>query len=518
MPQIKNPKKTTTPEVKDDRKVVYSKKEVKVYYKDHLGWLKASKAKDLLGWEETEGDDFLFKDRLGKKIKCLNNTSNRPFHLRLALDYMMDILNKRWQENGDPMVIGKYGSIISAQHRLVALVLAEQERGLQGRWKEEWEEAVSMPTILVLGIEETDEVVNTNDTGKSRTDSDVLYRSAPFQSFVPSARKPLASLTAHAIRMLWHRTGSDNDAFAVTKKHSIILDFLNRHPSLLDYVVHLRTESEKKVTGPDGEDTAVNPLKTVTAPGYAAALAYLMATSDSDGDEYANRIRAGDYPTEAMLNFRNAKKAKEFFTAIGKGTLFQVIQAISELQGPEGQNVVTRGARFTILAKAWARFKMKEDFSSDEILPVIDKTDDGEELMESVPSVGGIDLGEPRKEPKKPKRRTDTGDPEEGEDNEEIGEENEEEDNEYDLDPSDSDGASDDNGEGDEGSDEDDPSPEELEERKEKERLRHLEEKKEKLKEAKERNKKAKEAKEEELKAGNGSEVIGKRKPIARKP
>src|SRR5690606_15078440 len=80
--------------------VVYDKVSVKICREDKA--LTADDAKKILGWtEEPEGkswgNDYLLKDVQGRKIVCVNNTTNRPLQDGLVSLYKQEHLRKRWR-------------------------------------------------------------------------------------------------------------------------------------------------------------------------------------------------------------------------------------------------------------------------------------------------------------------------------------------------------------------------------------------------------------------------------------
>ncbi len=200
------------------------------------------KAKDLLGWEEEEGipykKDFLLKDFHGTKIRCFNNVTNRPLYKPNLENLKQEILRNRWQLNGEPIIVGKTGLILNGQHSLLSFIAAVQE------WtkdKDKWPLTTEEPTLdklIVFGIDESDAVINTMDTCKPRSLADVIYRSEFFAGTNQAERNKLSKITDYAIKLIWDRTGVSN-AFGLRNTHSESLDFLQRHPKLIDCFKHI---------------------------------------------------------------------------------------------------------------------------------------------------------------------------------------------------------------------------------------------------------------------------------------
>ncbi len=344
-------------------------------------------AKDLLGWEEeTEGvkfgPDFLFTDLTGKKIRTLNNTRNREFNERWSMTIAQEHLQKRWRLNGETLVIGDHGEVISGQHRLIGLALAEQLRQRdEDKWSENWPESVTMDTVVIFGIEEIDDVVNTCDTGRARSFSDVLYRCELFNKYPPKDRKPLVRAADYAVRLLWNRTGLKLDAYAPTRTHQEGMDFLYRHRTLVDKCVkHIVTEEN------DRSISEFLPL------GAAAGLCYLMMASNTDPAVYDK--------SESSLDLSLLDKAQNFWMLLsGKDPEMKaLIDGIRGLADPETGVGGSFGERCGMIVKAWNHWSAGEKITPARIK--LDYVEDGEggRLLNECPAVGGIDLGDPEPE------------------------------------------------------------------------------------------------------------------------
>lgn len=354
-------------------------------------------AKKLLGWvEETDkvkfGPDYLFeyKDENGKvkKVRCLNNTRNRPYNETWGETLAQEHLQLRWKVNGETIVIGRTGEILSGQHRLISLCLANAMRRRDIRhWEKNWPDPVTMECVLVFGVDEGDETVNTLDTGRPRSLGDVLYRSEFLAKFPPKDRKPMARMTDYAVRLLWNRTWAVKDAFAPERTHSEAIDFLRRHSRLMEAVSHVHQEN-------DG-----NKVSKYMSPGYASALLYLMGTSASDVDEYVgNRDEA---PSEKSLDFGRWDMATDFWTMLvgNSDELKEVRYALAALTDPDTGAVGSMDEKLAVFAKAWAAYVGASDgVVTKESLTLARSKPDGDgfrRLLEH-PTFGGIDRGNPR--------------------------------------------------------------------------------------------------------------------------
>jgi hypothetical protein len=329
--------------------------------------LTAAKAKELLGWtEETEetpfGADYLLKDRNKVKVRCYNNVTNRPLYQSNLSSIEQEITRGRFVFNGEPIIIGQSGKILNGQHTLIALVLVNQGE----------EEEIAIDKLIVFGVSEADEVVNTMDTCKSRTLSDVLYRSEIFKSLDSGERKKICRVCDYAIKTVWDRTGAEN-AFAPRKTLPEAINFLEAHPRLLEAVEFVYTENVE------------NSIGRYLSPGYAAGMLYLMGCSNTDPEKYLHE------PDGKSLNWDNWDKACEFFVMMSSGN-----KALNPLRNKlvkmsESEEGISRSERFALLAKAWLQFVDKGKVSAIKLQYV---EEDGFPVLAEFPSVGGIDSPE----------------------------------------------------------------------------------------------------------------------------
>jgi len=342
-------------------------------------------AKELLGWEEegTEkfGSDYLLLDLEGKKIRCTKNIGNRPFKPPLTRRWQSEILAGHWQLNGEPILIGRTEILISGQHRLVGLVLAVQEwRKDKDRWPA-WKSEPVLQTVVTSGIDESDAVVNTIDTGERRDLSDVIYRSPYFADLNPSDRKRCAKYAQSTCKFFKTRVGSDLNAFCPNWSHADYLDLLDRHPRLLAAVRHVTEEN-----GDDGK------ISKYLSPGYAAGFMYLMGCSTSDGSKEGD-YRSAAAPEEKLLDFARWDQAQTFIVLIAGNA--------KELQGYRDAwaamieaNRISSADRWALLATAWNLYVEKEDITLESLALEYDADEDGYETLSYTPTVGGIDLGD----------------------------------------------------------------------------------------------------------------------------
>lgn len=357
------------------KKVIYDSVYSEICMEDDA--ITADTAKKILGWEEDAegkfGTDYLLKlDDI--KVRCHNNVGNRPISTAQLMCLRQEILRKRWNFNGEPIIIGEYGSVLNGQHSLLALISAAAD------WESdpasEWDVEPTIEKLVVFGVEEKDSIINTLDTCKPRSLADVIYRSPFFADLTAKDRKTASRICDYAIRTLWERLGSAN-AFSPRKTHSESIDFLNRHSRLLETVNHIFIENV--------DDSIGKYVNT----GCAAGLQYLMASSASDPDTYM------EDPAEFSLDWSNWDKAEEFFVLISSGSkvMRPLRTAMKKLIKHDDEEVIMssnfRAERITLLINAWNAW-----IDTDKVpaLTLKYKKEDGFKKLAEFPSTGGIDL------------------------------------------------------------------------------------------------------------------------------
>lgn len=365
----------------EDRKMAYPEVQVQLCKGDDV--MTVEMAKNLLGWEEESDDvkfgtDFAFVDFDGKKVRMTNNTKNRPLSESWAKTIAQEHLQKRWRLNGETIVVGQYGEVLSGQHRLVGLVLAEQMRQKEDHWADNWPDEVTMECVVVFGIDERDDVVNSLDTGKARTLGDVLYRSELLAKYDPKTRRAMARACDYATRTYWYRTGMNNDAFAPTKTHAEAMSLLTSHPKFVETIAHVV------------EEDAGGNISKFISPGVASALCYMMGASGSDPDKYDR--------TEKSLNLKKLKDAHDFFVMLagGDASLADLRKAILSLRDEETGASGSLAERTALIVKAWNQYVTEGKVTAAGVKlsyykDALDNTRLGE-----CPALGGVDLGDPK--------------------------------------------------------------------------------------------------------------------------
>lgn len=381
----------TVAEKSGEREVIYDKIVVSKAVGDDA--IMPEKAKKLLGWEETDDKDAaMLIDREKRKIFLANNTNNRPLSMPHVETLAQEIKQGRWRLNGESLVIGKTGLIGSGQHQLVALILAEQDRTVgpdSAKLRKTNPNPYSIEKIIVYGIDESDEVFNTLDTGRGRSLADVIYRAHYFSEFkVPaeggnrklskSEHAAISKMCENAIRLVWSRTGVE-DAFGLRRTHSESLAFLDRHKRIVECVNHIYVETM---------DTNIG---AIMSPGYAAGLMYLMASSGSIKEGYYK----ADPRSERRLNFDRFDKAAEFWTLLVANApeLRAVREAIAMYRNENTGTAATTAERMGILCLAWDLFSRNVKVTTKGLELNYTATSDGGQVLVDQYTCGGIDQG-----------------------------------------------------------------------------------------------------------------------------
>lgn len=335
------------------------------------GPLTVAQAKGLLGWEEESeavkfGDEFALRDYYGVKIRLHKNLGNRPLTRSWAETIAQEILNRRWRFNGESIVIGRTGLDLSAQHRLVGFVLAGQMWAAQDaageHWRSLWPEEPTIECVVVTGVEESDDVTRTLDNVKPRTLADVLFTSATFAKIPTARREALCRMTDYCVRMLWQRTGAGLDAFTPRRTHSEALDFIERHPHVLEAVKHVFEENEGTKAGSDKRGFLG---RYGISPGYMAAYLYLMGSCESDTEKYRSAVP----PSEKKgVSWKQWDLACNFIVDLFKGTFKAVRNALGALMNDDedGQKV-NPSDKLAVIVKAWVAYRDKGSVEPEDV-------------------------------------------------------------------------------------------------------------------------------------------------------
>lgn len=412
------------------RPIIYPKVETDICELETA--ITAETMKQILGWESEDeyaarlihetpsltreecrfedGDFYL--DWFGNKIRMWNNNHNRPLTRARGLEYAQTILNREWAGpitipgetiNGEPFIISRTGNVISGQHRGFGLIIAWQRWSSEKekyRWMEKWPkdqfpDGPVLETLLVTGISDSVKVLQTIDNVLARSLTDVIYVAGVFANETPPKsrveQRECSRMLDYCISLLWERTGANKDTTATYQTHGASSNFLARHPKILDCIRHLFDENKNR---------GISAAKL--SPGQCAAMLYMMASAESDGDSYRN----ADPPMEKLLEWGLWDEAKQFWIEFASGAEgsrgHEIRKAVLWLAdedepGKSGRLI----EKMCVLAKAWACWQSSE-VTFEEINPeAMYQIKDGVNHLVEFPDFGGIDTGPPQK--KKPK-------------------------------------------------------------------------------------------------------------------
>lgn len=365
------------------KEIVYTKPGVKLCLNDKA--MTAKKMKTILGWQELSSDskeEPILKDLEGNKIICVNNTTNRPLDIGWCKKLAQDILRGHFKFNFENFIVGQYGSILSGQHRGIALILAVQMWNQNPEAYPHWKEEPTIELALAVGAPEDEATINTLDTNKPRSLEDVLYRSSYFEKHGSKDRKKLSKICDHAVRYLWDRTGV-KDAFDIKRTHSESMSFIERHKTILKCAEHLFIESSD------------DSLKIACSTGYAAGMMYLMAASDTNPSAYLDM----DDPDEKVLDFNRLELAEEFWTLLATGEEFENVRRalvrLHDLADDEESGLwsTVQDCKETLIMKAWNAYRSNDKIETKDIKLKFSTDEDGWKTLNESVTMGGIDFG-----------------------------------------------------------------------------------------------------------------------------
>jgi hypothetical protein len=412
------PKAPPKPKAKaDDRPILYPVLMVNgVPIPESALVIDEKKAVQLLGWENEEeystrltkadpklkaakavyGDDFLLVDMDKLKVRCWNNSRNRPFDLKHCLKLAQDHLNGHFVMNCETIIISKHGDTDSGQHRLISLKLAceiwkKAPKGTYPAWPDS---PPVMRSLVAFGAEDTPEVLRTLDNVKPRSLSDVFYTSPLFEKLSPPERKECSLMMDYAVDLLWKRLGMGKvGGQEVHQTHSASMEFVDNHPGIKKALRHVFDENR----GAANDDRNISVLKV--SVGHVVAMMYLMAAS---GNEEKAEEYLASYPrTEKKLDLGLWDKAADFVSELAKGKdgmLTEAIEVLMALVDPDstemmqGRNI----EKLAVLSAAWIAWRDKNEVGPEDVdlteHYLKDETT-GAVTFVNEPTVGGIDKG-----------------------------------------------------------------------------------------------------------------------------
>jgi len=367
-------------------KIVYPEVEVRLHQGGEA--LVVDNMKQILGWtEEPEGakwgSEYTLKDLEGKKIRLENNPTNRPFRMSLAKRYSAEILRKKWALNGETLIVDRMGHVQSGQHRGAGFILAEQDRKKNVEyWKTAygWKGPVVLETLLVYGISEKPEVVDTLDIGQKRSLGDVIFRNQDFGDLGERDQKKVSNMLAGATRLAWLRSGGLNVSDAPAFLHSEALDFIETHTTLHEDVLFVFNEDGG--SGVDGRK-----ISFYISPGYAAALCYLMGAAKTSPEAYE---------TEGSIDTSLQSKAQEFWTLFALGAGLEKKNPILVLRNLlpkiDASGAMGRDEIVSSVIKAWNLWIDGKEATVKDVRVKKTKNEAGKMILAEEPRIGGLDV------------------------------------------------------------------------------------------------------------------------------
>lgn len=368
-------------------------------------------SQQLLGWTVVPGPEGAhFRDKRGDYIFCKYNTTNREIRWAKVEELIQIHLSRHvdgtpcWQLNGETIIISKHGDVLNGQKSMIAHVLAEQLREIDketgaGKYKDVWKKPITMEKVIIFGVSSDDRVVNTIDTAQPRTLADVMYRSRYFRDLDPKLRHDASRIANYALKTVWSRCAAGDLAFVTDRKqtHDASMEFLDRHPRLLEAIRWVATENQAKVKvtkGINDDGTSkvvqVGKVERFIEPSRAAALLYLMAASGSDPVAY----RYASPPGEAVVDFGRWDKAEDFWVSVlGDNPETKAVwEAVGLLYNKDTGAPPQAEEKLVVIAKAWARWVKGEKLVAPLLLPKYDRSDPECPALAERYKLGGIDL------------------------------------------------------------------------------------------------------------------------------
>jgi hypothetical protein len=180
------------------------------------------------------------------------NKNNRTRSFLLVCRYARDILDGRWEHNGEPIIVANTGELNDGQHRCAAVIHAQR----------------SIITQVTFGVKR--ETRSTIDIGKKRTVGQHLQ----------TMGFPNGNNLAHTILFIWmmetHGKISTHPIFRPTAPE--VLDWVSEHPEIHEYITKsIKVGSAVKVSR-----------------GLIASLWYRFAKlSERDADKFFEKLESG---------------------------------------------------------------------------------------------------------------------------------------------------------------------------------------------------------------------------------
>jgi hypothetical protein len=274
---------------------------------------------------------------------------------------------------------------------LVGFILAEQER-VRNRevWKEYHSDPIKMETIIVVGISEKKNVVDTIDGGQGRSVGDVIFRNKDFGD-VEEAQARLSNILAITARLVWLRAGGKLVSAAPHFPRSEALEFIENHQQL--------NEAVRFIYKLDGTGAEGKKISKRLSLGYAAGLLYLMATAKTKREAYDERgVEALDFSLWAKACEFWSKVAEPAGLAKDDPVYVLVMHILSKL---DASGASARDELCGSIIKAWNLWVDGKPASAKELKVAKGKNERDKIVLVEEPRIGGIDVSieAPEEEP-----------------------------------------------------------------------------------------------------------------------
>ena len=197
-------------------------------------------------------------------------------------------------------------------------------------------------------------------------------------------RVKVAKIAEYAIRTLGYRTAAFANAFAPNRTHSEQIEFLQRHPRLLQCVKWIyEAESERSVSN-------VIPL------GTAAGLMFLMGSAGDTGEKYTKALKETSRPHENMLKWGHWDLAEKFWEAIGNSDkkMFPIKEALAQVS--QDGDSISKDVQMGIIVKAWNLFSNGKPLTAESLALQFQEDGEGRKHLTEKPLISPIDLGSPK--------------------------------------------------------------------------------------------------------------------------
>jgi hypothetical protein len=205
-----------------------------------------------------------------------HNKSNRPMTMSIVKRWRDRMLEGRWVPSPDCIAYDLEGNLLTGQHRLYAVVLAEQMRQLDPDYVKNVygiDKPISIPFVIGRGF--MGKHADVIDIGKNRTSSDVLARRHLFGVDVSDAEsKKLHKELAVAARLLWTRINGKTVKGSGVFLHHELKAFVDDNTGLVEAVKTIR-----ELDNGDAHDRLICNFLSI---GYASGLLQLMISANED--------------------------------------------------------------------------------------------------------------------------------------------------------------------------------------------------------------------------------------------